>query len=60
MTLNEKVCSKCKVEKSLTEFHKDRSKQDGHRTTCKPCKYASDANYRKENKAAISAWKKEN
>jgi len=25
-----KVCTKCKVEKNLNEFHKDKSKKSGH------------------------------
>lgn len=32
-----KVCSKCKTEKPLEEFHKNRSKKDGLNCWCKGC-----------------------
>jgi len=33
-----KFCTSCGVRKSLGEFHKDESKEDGHRDTCKECR----------------------
>lgn len=33
-----KVCIKCKKEKPLEEYHKDRSRKDGHREACKDCR----------------------
>ena len=33
-----KVCTKCKMEKSLTEFHKDKSNKSGYCSCCKMCK----------------------
>jgi hypothetical protein len=45
-----KICSKCKEQKLFLDFHKDSSKQDGYRTTCKTCKSSSDSNYKKNNK----------
>ena len=33
-----KVCSKCKMEKSLIEFHKDKSNKSGYHSSCKTCK----------------------
>ena len=33
-----KVCTKCEMEKSLTEFHKDKSKKSGYRPRCKMCR----------------------
>ena len=33
-----KVCTKCKMEKSLTEFHKDKSRKSGYHSSCKTCK----------------------
>ena len=33
-----KVCTKCKIEKSLTEFHKDKSNKSGYCSSCKTCK----------------------
>lgn len=32
-----KTCTKCKKEKSLSEFHKDRSKKTGFDPRCKEC-----------------------
>ena len=32
-----KECSKCGIEKPLTEFYKDRQKKNGHRSQCKSC-----------------------
>ena len=32
-----KICSKCKIEKSVVEFHKDKSRKDGLNNTCKMC-----------------------
>lgn len=36
--MNTKVCSKCHQEKSITEFHKDKSIKDGLNNQCKLCK----------------------
>ena len=44
--MNTKKCRKCGIEKPLTEFYKDKSKKDGHRSGCKACK----AQYRAQNK----------
>ena len=33
-----KICTYCKIEKPLTEFHKDKSKLSGFHTSCKTCK----------------------
>jgi len=35
--MSEKKCCRCKNPKPLSEFHKDRSKPDGHSLTCKEC-----------------------
>ena len=32
-----KICSKCKIRKSVEGFYRDRSKEDGRHTTCKMC-----------------------
>jgi hypothetical protein len=32
-----KICSKCKDEKSLDEFHSDKTKSDGKYSSCKSC-----------------------
>lgn len=41
-----KTCSKCKLEKELTEFYKARMHKDGHSYKCKEC----DRAYKKANK----------
>lgn len=33
-----KVCSKCKIEKSLEMFYKDKTRVDGRQYTCKECR----------------------
>ena len=33
-----KYCPKCKAEKELSEFHKDRSREDGLKPWCKECR----------------------
>lgn len=32
-----KICKKCGLEKPIEEFHKDKSKKDGHKTICRAC-----------------------
>lgn len=34
-----KICSKCKVEKPLDEYHKDKRARDGRYSHCKACHY---------------------
>jgi hypothetical protein len=66
-----KVCSKCKMEKELKDFHKDNSKKDGFRKICKSCKIIYRKNnkeklnesnkiYRENNKDKIKAYKENN
>ena len=43
-------CSKCKKEKSLDEFHNDKSKKDGHCSYCKVCACKSSSRWSKENR----------
>lgn len=44
-----KVCTHCSVEKSFTEFYKNKQSSDGVLTICKPC----------SNKKRKQAWNKE-
>lgn len=32
-----KVCGRCKQNKALTEFNKNKAKEDGYHTYCRPC-----------------------
>jgi len=59
-----KKCAKCKIEKLLTEFSKDKRKRAGHRTQCKSCinKYYAEnkekrAKYRAENKERSAEYR---
>ena len=59
-----KTCNKCKQEKELAEFHRDKQKKDELRTPCKVCVNAGVAAYSKANpdkeKARKAAWRKAN
>ena len=33
----QKICSKCLVEKDISEFRKEKSRKDGHKSICKSC-----------------------
>lgn len=35
--MEKKRCKRCGQEKDLSEFHKDKSKKDGHKSICKSC-----------------------
>jgi hypothetical protein len=48
-----KKCTKCKIEKEITEFSKQKESKDGLRGACKPCIKEYQAKYRKENKEYI-------
>ena len=41
-----KTCSKCKIEKKLTDFHRNKSKKDGLQDCCKLCCKERDKNNR--------------
>jgi hypothetical protein len=47
-----KTCSKCKELKPFTEFHKDRTKKDGHVYHCKVCKKEYHRLWHEENREA--------
>lgn len=47
-----KTCTKCKIEKPLTEFTKKSSSKDGLRQNCKSCV----SEYRKENEGRIAKY----
>lgn len=38
-----RVCTKCKVEKPFTEFHKQQKKKSGYREVCKLCRRSQSA-----------------
>ena len=61
-----KTCCKCKTEKPLSEFYKNKSKKDGHGTECKQCKksetrksyYYDQRDHRQKKKAFLYSLKK--
>jgi len=54
-----KKCTKCGIEKELTEFHKDRRRKGGIRSNCKKCCIEQKKEYRKNNKEKILEKQKE-
>lgn len=44
-----KTCYKCKIEKSFSEFAKNKSRKDGYNGMCKSCKNTYTQNHYKEN-----------
>jgi len=52
-----KICAKCKEEKNLYEFTKNKSQPDGMQRYCKKCKKVSDKKWIDENP---SIWKEGN
>lgn len=53
-----KICTKCKIEKDYTEFHKHKSRYDGFNNVCKKCRTNSGVLYYQENKKKIKAYRK--
>jgi hypothetical protein len=49
-----KRCSKCGIEKCVSEFGKDNSRKDGLRRWCRSCRAISDSKYQQENKVTIN------
>jgi hypothetical protein len=57
---NMKKCSKCKIEKELTEFSKDRRSKDGLQNKCKFCNKEYHKKYYQANKEYRKKYYKEN
>ena len=61
-----KKCSKCREEKDYGEFHKNRTRKDGHSPECRDCKNEANRAYlktyeRKENYHAVCReWRQAN
>ena len=53
-----KRCSKCKEEKSLEEFYKNKARRDGVTPICKSCRRESQKKYREENPGKVLEGKK--
>ena len=53
-----KICSKCKIEKEVCEFYKNKSTFDGKRPECKSCSNKLSTLYNQKNKEKINVIKK--
>lgn len=53
-----KICSKCKIEKELSEFSNDSTKSDGKYPSCKKCKEKNDKSYREAHKENLKEYRK--
>lgn len=54
-----KLCSSCKAEKEITEFHKCRAKKDGLHHKCKSCVSLYNCMYYKKNTKKLAIYKKD-
>ena len=54
-----KYCTRCGETKPLNEYHKDRSKRDGHCAYCKPCVIAYVRKYQKDNPERVAEASRE-
>lgn len=54
-----KICSKCKQEKSVGEFSRDKHSKDDLRRICKKCDIQKNKQYRAENKEKIKEKNKQ-
>lgn len=55
--MTNKICSKCKQEKSIKEFHRDIYNKDGKDRQCKECRNAYRRDYRKLKRSPIKKSK---
>jgi len=59
-----KVCNTCKIEKELTEFHRNKKHKDGLHYHCKSCQAEYKRKWNKDNKKSKAKyqlrWEKEN
>lgn len=54
-----KKCTKCGIEKSFTDFPKDKSRKDGHYSYCKSCNSRNAKSYYEGRKGEILIYQKE-
>jgi predicted GIY-YIG superfamily endonuclease len=52
-----KVCTKCKVEKSLDNFYKFKNSKDGFQSRCKVCNKKDTVDYKKVNNAKCKLYR---
>lgn len=60
----DKKCTKCKIIKPYSEFHKHNRESDGYRSTCKECRVQESLAYSSKNREVIAAkarkWRSNN
>jgi hypothetical protein len=54
-----KICKKCRIEKELSEFSRDKSMSDGLQKNCKSCRAEYDKKRRIEKREQLSEYKKQ-
>ena len=57
--MESKICSKCKIEKKLCEFNKNKLSKDGHKSICRECQKIDSKIYKSTNKEKIKEQSKE-
>ena len=60
MTIYTKVCSKCKITKTLSEFSKDKSRKDGYDLRCKSCRKEQHQNNKEANNVRSQQYYQDN
>jgi hypothetical protein len=58
--MNEKKCMSCKLIKTVSEFHKNKSRTDGLQTTCKLCRHYKSQPKKEKRKEYRKEWYKRN
>ena len=56
--MKEKKCSKCKIVKPITEFHKNARSKDGYKSACKKCRTKENKKWWKNNKEKEKEYRK--
>ncbi len=49
-----KICSRCKVEKELSEFSKNRARRDGFQHACKECRREAEQKYQQTEAGGVA------
>jgi hypothetical protein len=57
--MEKKICSKCKVEKDISNFYSDKRKSDGLYSQCKECFLEKNNSYKQNNKEKIKSKRKD-
>ena len=56
MSASSKLCTKCKIDKPLSEFYEHKSKRSGYHSNCKQCALEYRRSYRKSNPERVKAY----